>query len=122
MKGDIERDGGKAMQVVGDVTKFAEIEAVRRQVEQDFGPIDVLIANAGGSFTIPGPLEEVSEEGWHASVDGNDFPFDGLAHSSVQELPDPLGLHFAEMKPTLTVDICFFPRVAIAESYSKNLF
>ena len=24
-----------------------------------------------GSFTKPGPLEEISEEGWHASVNGN---------------------------------------------------
>jgi 3-oxoacyl-[acyl-carrier protein] reductase len=27
------------------------------------GPIDILVANAGGSFTRPGPLEETSEEG-----------------------------------------------------------
>jgi 3-oxoacyl-[acyl-carrier protein] reductase len=44
---------------------------MRRQVEQDFGPIDILVANAGGSFTMPGPLEETSEEGWHASLEGN---------------------------------------------------
>ena len=29
------------------------------------------MANAGGSFTKPGPLEETSLEGWHASLDGN---------------------------------------------------
>ncbi len=32
---------------------------------------DVLVASAGGSFTPPGPLEEISEEGWRASLDGN---------------------------------------------------
>ncbi len=68
---EIESSGGAAMQVVADVTKFADIEAMRRQVEQDFGPIDILVANAGGSFTMPGPLEETSEEGWHASLEGN---------------------------------------------------
>ncbi len=68
---EIESSGGAAIQVVADVTKFADIEAMRRQVEQDFGPIDILVANAGGSFTMPGPLEETSEEGWHASVEGN---------------------------------------------------
>jgi 3-oxoacyl-[acyl-carrier protein] reductase len=68
---EIESSGGAAMQVAADVTKFADIEAMRHQVEQDFGPIDILVANAGGSFTMPGPLEETSEEGWHASVDGN---------------------------------------------------
>jgi len=69
--GEIERSGGAAIQVVADVTKFAEVEAMRKQVELELGPIDVLVANAGGSFTMPGPLEETSEEGWHASVNGN---------------------------------------------------
>ena len=69
--GEIERSGDAAIQVVADVTKFAEVEAMRKQVELELGPIDVLVANAGGSFTMPGPLEETSEEGWHASVNGN---------------------------------------------------
>jgi len=68
---EIERAGGRAIQVTGDVTKFADIEAMRRQIEQELGPIDVLIANAGGSFTKPGPLEEITDEGWQASVNGN---------------------------------------------------
>ncbi len=71
VQAEIERAGGKAMHVVADVTKFTEIEAMRRQIEQEFGPIDILVANAGGSFTVPGPIEQISEEGWHASVDGN---------------------------------------------------
>ena len=69
--GEIERTDGAAIQVVADVTKFAEIEGMRKQVELEFGSIDILVANAGGSFTMPGPLEETSEEGWHASVNGN---------------------------------------------------
>jgi 3-oxoacyl-[acyl-carrier protein] reductase len=68
---EIERAGGRAIQVVGDVTNFGEVEAARARVEEALGPIDVLVANAGGSFTMPGPLEETSEEGWRASVDGN---------------------------------------------------
>jgi 3-oxoacyl-[acyl-carrier protein] reductase len=71
VKAEIEHTGGRAMQVTGDVTKFADIEALRRQIEQEFGAVDILVANAGGSFTKPGPLEETSEEGWHASLDGN---------------------------------------------------
>src|SRR5262249_16197622 len=67
----IERDGGKAFQVFGDVTRFKEIEAMRHQIEAAWGPIEILVANAGGSFTAPGPLEETSEEGWRAAVDGN---------------------------------------------------
>jgi len=68
---EIERTGGKAIHITADVTKFAEIELLRTKVEKKFGPIDILIANAGGSFTPPGPLEEITEAGWHASIDGN---------------------------------------------------
>jgi 3-oxoacyl-[acyl-carrier protein] reductase len=68
---EIERGGGRATQVVADVTKFAEVERMRQEVEQQLGPIDILIANAGGSFSPPGPIEQTSEESWRASVDGN---------------------------------------------------
>jgi 3-oxoacyl-[acyl-carrier protein] reductase len=68
---EIERAGGQAIAVAADLTKFTEIEAIRRTVERDLGPIDILVANAGGSFVPPGPLEQITEEGWHASVEGN---------------------------------------------------
>jgi 3-oxoacyl-[acyl-carrier protein] reductase len=69
--GAIEQAGGTAIQVMGDVTRFDDIEAIRRQIEAKLGPIDILVANAGGSFTKPAPLEEIPEDGWRASVDGN---------------------------------------------------
>jgi 3-oxoacyl-[acyl-carrier protein] reductase len=71
VQADIARTGGRAMHVVADITKFTDIEAMRLRIEQALGPIDILVANAGGSFTLPGPVEETSEEGWHASLDGN---------------------------------------------------
>jgi 3-oxoacyl-[acyl-carrier protein] reductase len=67
----IVRAGGRAMSVAADVTKFTEIEAMRLRIEEEFGPIDILVTSAGGSFTQPGPLEETPEDGWRASVDGN---------------------------------------------------
>jgi 3-oxoacyl-[acyl-carrier protein] reductase len=71
VRADIERAGGRAMQVSADVTSFGDIEAMRHRIEGEFGPIDILVANAGGSPIRPGPVEEISEEGWRASVDGN---------------------------------------------------
>lgn len=62
---------GNVRQVTGDVTKLGDLEAMRTEIEQGFGPVDILVANAGGSFTMPGPLEGLSEEGWRASVEGN---------------------------------------------------
>jgi 3-oxoacyl-[acyl-carrier protein] reductase len=44
VRADIERAGGQAIQVAADVTKFAEIESMRRQIEGQLGPIDILVA------------------------------------------------------------------------------
>jgi len=68
---EIEAAGGRAIQVTADVTRWDEIEAMRREIERALGPVQVLVANAGGSFTQPGPLEELTLEGWQASIDGN---------------------------------------------------
>src|SRR5512132_1355162 len=69
---DIEKEGGQAIQVVADVTKYDEIERMRQRVEAEFGPVDILVANAGASLTRPGlPIEETTEDGWHASIDAN---------------------------------------------------
>jgi 3-oxoacyl-[acyl-carrier protein] reductase len=67
----ITRDGGKAFTVTGDVTSFGQLEAIRGRIEDACGPVDVLVANAGGNFTPPAPLEQIPEEGWRATVDGN---------------------------------------------------
>ncbi len=68
---EIERSGGRAMQVTGDVTRFEQIETMRTQIERELGPIDILVANAGGSLSRPAPFEEIDEQGWRASVEGN---------------------------------------------------
>jgi 3-oxoacyl-[acyl-carrier protein] reductase len=67
----IERAGGQAVGVAADVTRYAEIEAMRQRVEQELGPVDVLVANAGGNPVRPGPVEQVTEEGWLATVEAN---------------------------------------------------
>ena len=69
---DIEQAGGRAIEVLGDVTKFAELEAIRRNIEAELGAVNILVANAGANLTPPRiPFEQISEEGWHASPDTN---------------------------------------------------
>jgi 3-oxoacyl-[acyl-carrier protein] reductase len=68
---DIERLGGHAMHLTADVTSFADVERLREAVENRFGPVDILVANAGGSSSPPAPLESITEEDWRASVDAN---------------------------------------------------
>jgi 3-oxoacyl-[acyl-carrier protein] reductase len=67
----IRRGGGVAARVTADVTSFDEIERMRLVVERELGTVEILVVNAGGSFTMPGPMEEITEDGWRASVDGN---------------------------------------------------
>jgi 3-oxoacyl-[acyl-carrier protein] reductase len=67
----IEAAGGRAHPVLADLTDYAQIEAMRATVEDHLGPIDVLVANAGGSPVRPSPVEEISEVDWRASVDIN---------------------------------------------------
>ena len=43
-----------------DVTRFDDIEQMRRTIEERFGPTDVVVANAGGSPVRPGPVEDLS--------------------------------------------------------------
>jgi 3-oxoacyl-[acyl-carrier protein] reductase len=63
--------GGRAIAETGDVTSFEQIESMRSRIEDGCGPIDILVANAGGNLTPPAPLEEIPEQGWRDTVDAN---------------------------------------------------
>jgi 3-oxoacyl-[acyl-carrier protein] reductase len=68
---EIEHADGRVLTVTADATKFGDIEAMRNWIEQELGPVEILVVNAGGNFTEPGPLEETSEEAWREAIDGN---------------------------------------------------
>jgi 3-oxoacyl-[acyl-carrier protein] reductase len=67
----IDAAGGRVITVTADVTRFDDIEAMRHTVDKELGPVDILVANAGGSSSRPVPLEEMSLADWQAAVDGN---------------------------------------------------
>src|SRR5262245_21381686 len=71
VRDDIEQAGGHAIRLAADVTKFSEGQAMPSDIENQVGCVDILVANAGGSLTKPVPFENISEEDWRASVDGN---------------------------------------------------
>jgi 3-oxoacyl-[acyl-carrier protein] reductase len=68
---DIENSGGHALAAIADLTRYDQIEAMRAFIEQGLSPVDILVANAGGSTVRPGPLEDITEADWRESVDGN---------------------------------------------------
>jgi 3-oxoacyl-[acyl-carrier protein] reductase len=63
--------GGEVLALTADLTRAEEIDTLRGRIEAGFGPVDVLVANAGGNPVPPGPIEEIGEEGWRASLDAN---------------------------------------------------
>ena len=67
----IEAGGGSVCAMTADLTRFDQIEGMRRRVEDRFGPVDILVANAGGSPVRPGPIEDITEADWRSSVDAN---------------------------------------------------
>jgi 3-oxoacyl-[acyl-carrier protein] reductase len=67
----IEKAGGRAVGVTADLTRAADVAALREAVERALGPVDTLVANAGGSPVRPAPLEQISEDDWRASIDAN---------------------------------------------------
>jgi 3-oxoacyl-[acyl-carrier protein] reductase len=64
-------EGGQALAVTADVTRLSELEAIREDIEQCLGPVDVLVVNAGGNPSPPAPLESITEDDWRATVDAN---------------------------------------------------
>jgi 3-oxoacyl-[acyl-carrier protein] reductase len=65
----IEADGGNAIAVQGDVTDFEEVEGMADRVHDAFGPIDVLVNNAG--ITRDRTFKNMSREDWEQVVDVN---------------------------------------------------
>jgi 3-oxoacyl-[acyl-carrier protein] reductase len=63
--------GGRAITVLADLTEYTQIEAIRSSIEDTLGPVDILVANAGGNSVPPGPVEEMTEHGWRAALDAN---------------------------------------------------
>jgi 3-oxoacyl-[acyl-carrier protein] reductase len=65
----IKQKGGKAVAVQGDVSKEADVKRLFTETKQAFGPIDVLVNNAG-VFGFQ-PIEEVTEAEYRREFDIN---------------------------------------------------
>jgi NAD(P)-dependent dehydrogenase (short-subunit alcohol dehydrogenase family) len=68
---EIEKAGGRALPVVADVTREAEMDAFVRRTVDEFGRLDVMMCNAG--FGIYGAIDEITPEQMHKLMDVNYF-------------------------------------------------
>ncbi len=67
--GEITSKGGKAVAVQGNVAKAVDIKRLFAETKKAFGPVDVLVNNAG--IYDMAPLEQITEEHFHKQFDLN---------------------------------------------------
>ena len=69
MAGTINRKGGRARAVGGDVRDEAQVAALIEQVTRELGPIDILVINATG----PQPMLPIEQLSWRVMLDQLEF-------------------------------------------------
>jgi len=78
----VEAAGGEAMAVPVDVADVAAVDAAVGQVEEAFGPVAVLVSNAG--ITADGLFARMSDERWRSVLAAN---LDGAFHMARRVVP-----------------------------------
>lgn len=68
-KEQIEKEGGKAIVILCDITKWSEVQGMVDRVKGAFGRIDILVNNAG--IIRRGTIETVTEEEWDRVIEVN---------------------------------------------------
>lgn len=67
----LSRDIPSSIFVTGDLRERSSATQMAEKVLAEFGTLDILVANAGGSYAPPQPIEDVTDEVWEANIDGN---------------------------------------------------
>jgi 3-oxoacyl-[acyl-carrier protein] reductase len=73
----VEERGGSALVLQADVTDFEAVKRMRDRVHDEFGPVDVLVNNAGINQDIK--FREMSHEDWDTVLDVH---LDGAFHAT----------------------------------------
>jgi 3-oxoacyl-[acyl-carrier protein] reductase len=68
-RAEIEKAGGKCLGVAADVSRAPDVSALARKVQDELGPVEILVNNAGIGYF--GPTHEASEENWDKVLDSN---------------------------------------------------
>jgi NADP-dependent 3-hydroxy acid dehydrogenase YdfG len=79
---DVERAGGRALPIVGDVTRPEDMQALVAAAIDHFGRLDVMMCNAG--FGIYGPIDTIDPSQMRRLLDVNYF---GTYHAIRAALP-----------------------------------
>ena len=67
MRGQIESDGGRALAIEADVSRPEEVERAVRRVEETWGRLDIVVANAGVNG-VWAPIDELDPKEWDETI------------------------------------------------------
>ena len=68
---DLKRFDVQTLSIAADCTDADAIERGRRATEESLGPVDILLAFAGGGSAMPAPVDRTTEESWRSGIDHN---------------------------------------------------
>jgi SDR family mycofactocin-dependent oxidoreductase len=67
--GLVEKAGGAGLALVADIRDSAQVDAVVNRAVEQYGRVDILVANAG--VCVMSPFEQMSDELWNVHIDTN---------------------------------------------------
>ncbi|MGY3586745.1 2-hydroxycyclohexanecarboxyl-CoA dehydrogenase [Bradyrhizobium sp. USDA 4341] len=93
---EIDAAGGKAIAVQADVTDLGSVKAMVGKAEQAFGPIDVLVNNAGNAGATPDPdarkpFWETGPEVWNSFIGVNLYGVINCASACIPQMIERKG-------------------------------
>ena len=93
---EINAAGGKAVAVQADVTDLASVKAMVGKAEQAFGPVDVLVNNAGNAGATPDPdarkpFWETGPEVWNSFIGVNLYGVINCASACIPQMIERKG-------------------------------
>ncbi|MCD9624048.1 SDR family NAD(P)-dependent oxidoreductase [Rhabdothermincola salaria] len=84
----IERQGGRGLGIVADLTEAGAVEDAVERVRAELGPIEVLVNAVGEHLRLSGPFEESDEAGWDALYRVNLLPVMRASRAVIAEMKE----------------------------------